>query len=208
MIAPESGPPNQGQVTLPIAGELAPGAPYCPVSDDQDPFAVLAELDPATSWKATADQWSERALRGLRDGKELEISFHDSLLRFIVGSTGLVLWNQQDNSRHSADPGLALLRENRVVRNSAEGLIRLYIPGGSVSNLRTRVFTENRPPLAGCQEMPTNRHMVDLQIQTATDKPQFCFSPAELDDGSKLRRIEAMGRWFSLPLEEVHMALV
>jgi hypothetical protein len=172
------------------------------VAGDQDPFAVLAGLDPTTPWKAAADRWSEWALQSLREGKELEISFRDSFLRSIVGSTGLVLWNRKDNSP-SADPGLALLRENRVERNPESGLNRLYIPGNSISYLSARAFTESRQPLVGGEHVLIKRRTIDLNAKTGVDKRLFVFSPE-----FKLRPIEAGGSWFRLPLEEVRLALV
>ena len=55
-------------------------APATPPPESQDPFVVLAELDPADDWKAAAARWSERAMNSLSQGKELEVSFQDSFL--------------------------------------------------------------------------------------------------------------------------------
>ena len=181
--------------------------PATPPPESQDPFVVLAELDPADDWKAAAARWSERAMNSLSQGKELEVSFQDSFLRSLVGNAGLVLWRQEEGAQRSADPGLALLRENTVTRDSADGLTHLYIPGRAISNLSTRVFTESRTMVGG-QKVTAKHHIVDLQIKTLVNKPIFVFSPGILEDGSKLRPIEPKGSWFRFPLEEVQLKLI
>lgn len=212
MTTSETDPLAQAPATQPaVRGRSPLEGWHQPLPEGQDPFVVLAELDPADDWRAEAARWSERAMNSLSRGKELEISFQDSFLRSLASSTGLVLWRQEEGDRRSADPdpdpGLALLRENTVTRDSADGLNHLYIPGRAISNLSTRVFAESRTMVGG-QKVTAKHHIVDLQIKTLVNKPIFAFSPGILEDGSKLRPIEPKGSWFRFPLEEVQLKLI
>ena len=208
MTTSETDPLSQAPATPPPVGGCSAleGWPQA-LPEGQDPFVALAELDPADDWTAAATRWSERAMNSLSAGKELEVSFQDSFLRSLASSTGLVLWRQQASAQPSADPGLALLRENAVRRDSAAGLTHLHIPGRAISNLSTRVFAECRTVVGG-QKVITKHHIVDLQIKTLVNKPIFTFSPEILEDGSKLRPIEPQGSWFRFPLEEVQLKLI